>query len=173
MLAHFPVQSSRVLDVGAGKGRDAAALAARGNHVTAVEPTRELREHGMRVHRSATIHWFDDLLPHLAGLGEGRFDLILLTAWMHLDAKERRTAMARIASLMAPSGLVVMSLRYGPVLAGRGMFKVSANETEVLAARHGLVAIERLEREDMLGRSDVHWTFMALRATGPHITANV
>lgn len=175
MLALFPDRPSRVLDIGAGTGRDAAALAARGHLVTAVEPTCELREHGQRVHGSAAIRWVDDLLPHLARLGESRrcFDLILLTAvWMHLDADERRTAMARITDLVAPAGLVVMSLRHGPVPAGRRMFAVSANETEVLAAPHGLTAVHRREREDMLGRGDVHWTFLALRATDPRANAD-
>ena len=55
MLALFPVEPGRVLDVGAGTGRDAAALSARGHRVTAVEPTRELREHGQRAHARAGI----------------------------------------------------------------------------------------------------------------------
>jgi SAM-dependent methyltransferase len=166
VLSLFPVRPGRVLDIGAGTGRDAAALAARGHMVTAVEPTRELREHGQRIHLSPAIRWIDDLLPNLLRLrDQGCFDLILLTAvWMHLDADEQRIAMKRIADLIAPDGLVVMSLRHGPVPAGRRMFAVSADEVETLASEHGLVPIRRREREDILGRGDVRWTFLALRA---------
>lgn len=38
VLAHLPVPGSRILDVGAGSGRDAFALDERGYIVTAVEP---------------------------------------------------------------------------------------------------------------------------------------
>ena len=46
VLSLLPIRPIRVLDIGAGTGRDAAALAARGHTSAAVEPTRELREHG-------------------------------------------------------------------------------------------------------------------------------
>ncbi|MGQ3357308.1 MAG: class I SAM-dependent methyltransferase, partial [Phreatobacter sp.] len=45
-LLHLLPLSGRALDIGAGSGRDAAALAARGFAVTAVEPTAELRAEG-------------------------------------------------------------------------------------------------------------------------------
>jgi SAM-dependent methyltransferase len=167
MLPLFPLPPSRVLDIGAGTGRDAAALAARGHAVTAVEPTWELREYGRRLHAAAGIHWIDDMLPILAQVGANpdRFDLILLTAvWMHLDEAERGAGMARLAELVAPAGLVILSLRHGPGPAGRRMFAVSGDETEALASRHGLVTARRTERDDALGRGDVRWTFLALRA---------
>lgn len=43
----FPVRSSRIADIGAGTGRDAAWLADKGHFVVAVEPVDELREAGM------------------------------------------------------------------------------------------------------------------------------
>ncbi|SNS93675.1 hypothetical protein SAMN05216276_1019164 [Streptosporangium subroseum] len=42
----FPTRQSWVLDIGAGSGRDAAALASRGHRVVAAEPTAELRTLG-------------------------------------------------------------------------------------------------------------------------------
>ncbi|KAA2236714.1 class I SAM-dependent methyltransferase [Salinarimonas soli] len=169
MLPLFPERPSRVLDIGAGTGRDAAALALRGHAVTAVEPTQELREHGQSLHAAAGIRWVDDGLPDLAEVeaDRGGFDLILLTAvWMHLDEPERARGMRRVAELLAPGGLVVLSLRHGPVPAGRRMFDVSGDETQALAARNGLAAVGRVERDDALGRDDVRWTFLALKAPG-------
>ncbi len=104
VLHLLPNPPGRALDIGAGTGRDAAALAARGFSVVAVEPTAELRAHGARIHAGQPITWIDDGLPDLPVLGERaeRFDLILLTAvWMHLDEVERERAMARLADLAA------------------------------------------------------------------------
>lgn len=161
----FPVHPVMVLDIGAGSGRDAAALARCGHQVVAVEPTGELRHEGQRLHGALPIEWMDDHLPTLSGLrrGKRRFDLVLLTAvWMHLEPQEREVAMEAIAELMADNGQVFMSLRHGPVPEGRRMFDVSAEETIRLAARHRLSCQHHVEREDMLGRVDVRWSFLAL-----------
>jgi len=166
VLHLFPQPPARVLDIGAGTGRDAAALARRGHAVVAVEPTPELRSEGLRLHGGLDIEWIDDHLPALASLRGARrqFDLVLLTAvWMHLDGPEREAAMAALADLVADGGLVSLSLRHGPVPAGRRMFDVSAEETAALGARHGLSRHFCSRREDMLGRSSVDWTFLVLR----------
>jgi SAM-dependent methyltransferase len=166
VLHLFPAATSRILDIGAGSGRDAAALAALGHTVIAVEPTAELRDAGRRLHVASAIAWVDDMLPDLdvvRGRNE-RYDVVLLTAvWMHLDADERRLAMARIADLLVPRGIVIMSLRHGPVPAGRRMFEVSATETIALAASAGLRCIHESAREDMFGRANVSWTILALQ----------
>jgi SAM-dependent methyltransferase len=163
----IPTTPCGVLDVGAGTGRDAAALAALGHKVVAVEPTAQLRAHGQRLHPETTITWIDDALPDLDRVrarGE-RFDLVLLSAvWMHLDPQQRERAMARIAGLLRPGALVTLSLRHGPVPAGRRMFDVSAAETGALAARHGLATIHDSERPALLGGSSVWWSVLALRA---------
>ena len=164
----FPGTPGRVLDIGAGSGRDAAALARLGHQVTAVEPTPELREQGQRLHADLPISWRADHLPdlvHSRATGE-RYDLILLTAvWMHLDAQERSTAMQALAELLADGGQIVMSLRHGPVPEGRRMFDVSAEETITLAAAQGLNVCHHSEREDMLERRDVRWSFLGFRRT--------
>lgn len=163
----FPATPCRVLDVGAGSGRDAAALAHQGHHVTAVEPTAELRVEGERLHAGLGIEWRDDHLPALAKMraSQDRYNLILLTAvWMHLDAAERGTAMQALVALLADGGRVVMSLRHGPVPEGRRMFDVSAEETIALAAAHGLSVCHRSEREDMLDRRDVRWSFLGFQS---------
>lgn len=166
LLQLFPVRPSAVLDIGAGSGRDAAELARRGHQVVAVEPTAELRFEGQQIHGSLAIQWVDDHLPALAVVRQTnrRFDVVLLTAvWMHLDPEEREVAMEAIAQLTADDGQVFMSLRHGPIPKGRRMFDVSAADTVRLAARHGLRCEHAVEREDMLGRSDVKWSFLALR----------
>lgn len=50
VIDFFPSRNSRVADIGAGTGRDAAWFAARGHDVLAVEPVREFREAGQALH---------------------------------------------------------------------------------------------------------------------------
>ncbi|MBX9947272.1 MAG: class I SAM-dependent methyltransferase [Reyranella sp.] len=167
VLPLLPTAPGRALDIGAGTGRDAAALAALGHRVVAVEPTPELRAHGRRLHGTAAIDWIDDGLPRLDkvhALGR-RFDLVLLTGvWMHLDAAERAQAMPRVAALLAPGALLTVQLRHGPVPAGRRMFDVSAAETRALAADFGLATLHDSERPALLGGSAVWWSVLAFRA---------
>ena len=162
----FPAQPATVVDIGAGSGRDAAALARCGHQVVAVEPTLELRREGQRLHGALPIDWMDDHLPALNVLRQSKrqFDVVLLTAvWMHLEPQERAVAMEAIAELAAVNGQVFMSLRHGPIPEGRVMSDVSAGDTVRLAARHGLLCHLQVEREDMLGREDIRWSFLALR----------
>lgn len=166
VLHLFPLRACSVLDIGAGSGRDAAALARRGHNVVAVEPTAELRAEGMRRHAALPINWVDDHLPSLHRVRKSsvRYDLILLTAvWMHLDAAARKLAMAAVAELLADNGLVIMSLRHGPVPDGRTMFDVSAEETTRLAEGNKLRASFLKKRGDMLGRDDVTWSFLVFQ----------
>jgi Methyltransferase domain len=50
---------------GAGTGRDAAWLAARGYEVVAVEPSDAMRAEAVRLHPQAPIRWVADALPGL------------------------------------------------------------------------------------------------------------
>ena len=83
----LPTVPSRILDIGAGTGRDAAWLAARGHSVLAIEPTAEFRRAAMALHPSPFIEWLDDALPELSMVlsRDGLFNTIMLSAvWMHL-----------------------------------------------------------------------------------------
>jgi SAM-dependent methyltransferase len=167
ILHLFPTVPSRVIDIGAGTGRDAAAFADLGHSVTAVEPTPELRAQAQRLHPQSAITWIDDSLPDLDrvhALGE-RWDLVMLTAvWMHLDQAQRERAMARVAPLVQPGGLMALTLRHGPVPAGRRMFEVTSAETRELAACHGLATIHDGEGAALLGGPAVWWSRLVFRA---------
>jgi SAM-dependent methyltransferase len=166
ILHLLPQTPSRVIDIGAGTGRDAAGFGSLGHRVTAVEPTPEMRAHGQRLHGHLPIRWIDDSLPDLErvrALGE-RWDVVMLTAvWMHLDAEQRTRAMDTVAALLQPAALLALSLRHGPVPAGRRMFEVSAAETCDLAARHGLATIHESEGPS-LRAPGVSWNRLAFRA---------
>jgi len=163
VLALLPGQG-RALDIGAGTGRDAASLARRGFRVHAVEPTPELRRHAQRLHAEPGIVWIDDGLPDLARVraAGGRFDLILMTAvWMHLDEGERSRALPHLVELLAPGGRLFMTIRRGPVPAGRRMFLVPIDPLVSQAQAIGLTLLHRDEFADRLGREGVTWTMLA------------
>lgn len=160
----LPLPPARALDVGAGTGRDAHALARRGYEVVAVEPVRELRDVAQELNPHERVRWVQDALPDLGRL-EGAFDLVLLSAvWMHLPLAERRPAMRRLAELLAPGGLLAISLRRGEPPADRVMFDVPAQEVAGDGQRAGLELIRVVEEgTDRLGRSEVWWQSVALR----------
>jgi 2-polyprenyl-3-methyl-5-hydroxy-6-metoxy-1,4-benzoquinol methylase len=166
MIHLFPTTPSRVIDIGAGTGRDASGFAGLGHTVTAVEPTPELRTAAERLHPHHAITWIDDSLPDLGrvhALGE-RYDVVMLTAvWMHLDLGQRERAMARVAPLVRPGGLMALSLRHGPVPAGRRMFDVSAAATCARAGRHGLTVTHESKGPSHLGGPAVWWDRLAFR----------
>lgn len=165
----LPTVPSRVLDVGAGSGRDAAWFAAQGHCVLAVEPTAALRTAAMLLHPSKSIEWIDDSLPDLAVVRSRHqlFDLILLSAvWMHLDALERHGGMLTLASLLSHAGTLVMSLRHGPVPAGRRMFDVSGEETITIARQYGLRPVLNVRCDSIQAANQavgVTWTRLAFR----------
>lgn len=167
VLDLLPRHPCDVLDIGAGTGADAAWLADRGHRVVAVEPTAQLRRCALRLHPSRAIQWVDDSLPDLAttfGLRR-RFELVMITAvWMHLQEAERSAAMRRVASLLPVHGRLVMSLRHGPLPAGRRMFEVSADETVTLARQQALRTILNTRTascQDANRRAGVEWSRLA------------
>ncbi|OIJ64972.1 class I SAM-dependent methyltransferase [Streptomyces mangrovisoli] len=164
VLDLLPPAPAKVLDVGAGTGRDAAALAARGYEVAAVEPVTELRQVAQRLHPDANIRWVQDALPDLSR-PEGPFDLVLLSAvWMHLPPATRLRAMERLAALLAESGLLVVSLRRGEPPVDRVMFDVPAEEVVRDGERAGLHRVRVTEEgTDRLGRAEVWWQTAVLR----------
>src|SRR4051812_37589932 len=104
ILHLLPPAPACILDIGAGTGRDAAAFAAMGHAVLAVEPTAELRVRAEVLHPSPQIEWIDDALPDLPRVVArgSAFELVMLTAvWMHLDKGQRRRAMPRIADMVS------------------------------------------------------------------------
>ncbi len=113
VVAYLPDPPSRILDVGAGPGRDARWFAARGHDVVAAEPVAAFRDHGIALGR---VTWIDDSLPDLCKVpaGDG-FDLILAVGvWHHVPEGERASALYRMADLLGPSGRIILALRQGP-----------------------------------------------------------
>jgi SAM-dependent methyltransferase len=165
VLHLIPAMPCDLLDIGAGTGRDAAGFAAMGHRVAAVEPTDALRTRAASLHASSCIEWIDDSLPDLVVVRTraAAFDVVMMTAvWMHLDEGQRVRAMPAVASLVRRGGVLILSLRHGPVPTGRRMFEVSAQETLDLAGAQGLrCVLNRRTASVQPGKADVSWTRLA------------
>jgi SAM-dependent methyltransferase len=160
----LPAAPARALDVGAGSGRDAAWLAELGHEVLAAEPSATFRAEGARRHADPAITWVDDQLPDL-GRVDGPFDLILLSAvWQHVSPENRTSAFARLTGLLAPRGILLISLRLGPPDVARGMSSVSVEEVRTLAEGSRLSVVREAPLPDRMGRSDISWVTVGLTA---------
>jgi len=154
----------RVLDVGAGTGRDAAAMAQLGHQVIAVDPSAKMLKLAQSLHRNPQIAWLDDGLPELSKVQGGPFDVILLSAvWMHIPPPERAVAFRRIAALTAPTGSIYISLRMGPGDPARGIWPVDVEEVGRLATSQGFNVTNLGAQPDLLGRDEVSWQTLLVR----------
>lgn len=154
------------LDIGAGSGRDAAWLVAKGYEVVAVEPSAGMRSEGARRHADDKIRWLDDRLPALLRVHELglAFDLILLSAvWQHIAPNDRERAFRKMTALLKPGGLLLMTLRQGPAPQNRPMHPVTLAEVEALARAFGLEVFKVADQHDELSRAEVRWISVLLR----------
>ena len=164
-LDFLPGDPCRVLDVGAGAGQNAAALAKLGHTVTAVEPLAPFLEAARRAYADLNVVWKDDCLPRLQSLEEnnGQFDFILVQAvWHHLNEEERRVAMRRLADLLDKGGVCALSLRNGPAGMGTHVFPTDGTQTISDAEQCGLKTKRHLADQPsyIKGKKDVVWSHL-------------
>lgn len=167
-VAHLmPTAPAHIADIGAGTGRDAAWFADQGHHVLAVEPVDAFRQAGLTLHPSPRITWLGDALPGLPRtLARGeRFDLVTIVAvWQHLEADRQREAMPNLASLVAPVGQLILSIRHGPGAPTRPCYPSRPEDVIALGAASGLQPVFRRETESIQAANranGVTWTWLA------------
>ena len=157
---HLREEPGFACDIGAGSGRDANWLAARGWEVVAVEPSA-LREQAAECSHSRVV-WMSDALPDLRALRAlgRRFDLVLLSAvWMHVAPNGRERAFRILSELLGPSGLLVITLRRGGDAsenAERGFHDTSVDELIGYANRRAIALRSHTTQPD-LKRPNLKW----------------
>jgi protein-L-isoaspartate O-methyltransferase len=161
-----PETRSRILDVGAGSGRDAAWFAGLGHCVIAVEPADNLRKKAIALHSRADVRWIKDRLPglNLVHRLNAGFDVILVSAvWMHLTQTDRPRAFESLYTLLNPAGILIISIRYGPVAGRPAMFPATGSEIGNLARQLGLDVVINVQNDDLYHRTEVRWETVVLR----------
>jgi SAM-dependent methyltransferase len=151
------------LDIGAGSGRDAAKLSARGFYVFAIEPAPALLTLAQCAHTTANIRWFKDQLPQLATVPKSQtFDLILLSAvWMHLTPQEQAASWPQLIKHLRQDGLLVFTLRAGEFKDGRSSYTVDPQQLSDSAHANGLRLVKSSTNFDRLNRENITWQTMA------------
>ncbi|WGW01762.1 methyltransferase domain-containing protein [Vibrio sp. YMD68] len=161
---YWPSSGGRVLDVGAGSGRDVRWFAQQGCSVVAVEPAKELRQLGI-LNSSPQVVWLDDSLPALTQTRKlsGPFDLILVSAvWMHLDSAQRAESLITLSKLLCVNGILVITLRHGCFKDDREENAVSVEEIEQLTRTSELTICSVVDSTDTLNRDEVFWQTVVL-----------
>ncbi|WP_310526445.1 class I SAM-dependent methyltransferase [Nocardioides sp.] len=107
---------ARILDVGSGMGRIAAALTARGHDVVATEPDPALREQSLATYADVPV------LPHeaLAIPALEPFDLIVVVGnvLIYLAEDTERAVLAHLRSLLAPGGRILAGFHLTAIMSG-------------------------------------------------------
>ncbi|MEK7660957.1 MAG: class I SAM-dependent methyltransferase [Pseudomonadota bacterium] len=164
----FPQAPSKIIDIGAGTGRDAAWFADLGHEVTAVEPVQKLSDAGKQLHKQPNIAWIDDSLPDLEKItNENQFELAILSGvWQHLNETEREIAMRKLSKIISPNGLVIMALRHGIASPNRPVFAIDVDATIELALQNQFEPIRQYEAASIRLQNianGVTWTWLILK----------
>ncbi|MEJ6007035.1 methyltransferase domain-containing protein [Paucibacter sp. AS339] len=166
---YFPLAfapSSRVLDVGAGSGRDMAVLTRQGYEAYGVEPSAAMRERALQAHPHLSERLLAAELPAIGEPFGGGFDGLLCSAvLMHVPDAELFDAAFALRKLLKPFGRLLISL---PLARddlvngdrdkdGRLFQNYTPEAMQLLLERLGFQQIGRWDSKDSLGRGGVTW----------------
>ena len=173
----FP-EGGRILDLGAGTGRDLAVLHEAGHEVYGIEPAAAMRKVSLERHPELAGRLVAGALPTELpspdDLG-GRFDGVLCSAVLqHVPRAMLFESVFAIKGLLADGGRALVSVPAArPGLdaghrddGGRLFTPVTAGELQLLFERAGFVTRDRFEDADALGRAGHTWTTFVFALDG-------
>lgn len=172
-VTRFIPPGAAVLDIGAGSGRDLAALLAHGFDAYGMEPSSAMRDHAIRCHPEIAGRLLDGALPDLSC----SVSFAGVASWgslMHVPEDQLAKAMHSLAALLTPYGHLFISVpakRPGLDTASREstgrLYTPMDSGTLARLARHaGFYVVEQRNQADALGRSDHAWLTMVFRRSG-------
>ena len=176
-LAHLKTllrrESSTVLDIGCGTGRDVAALRADGFDAIGVDASPTMIAAGVDHYGLETRRLRADTLPELRSISE-RYDAVLCAAVLqHIPDSQLLDSLYRIRSLVAPDGFLMLSVpiaypaddesrdRHGRLVRVR-----PAEQYRFFLERLGLREVVEYEEADSLNRDGIRWQVLLFGSTG-------
>jgi SAM-dependent methyltransferase len=166
----------RVLDVGAGSGRDLSLLLQMGCDAYGVEPCDALRSAAIRRHPELFARIGASALPTLGQPFGGHFDAVLCSAvLMHLTRAEMLDAAISLRTVLKDGGKLLLSVpgeRPGVDdnhrdSQGRLFTPIDPDYLQLLYERIGFFLLQRWESEDALGRAGHSWKTFLFEARYP------
>lgn len=102
----------RVLDIGAGSGRDLARLLKAGCRVHSIDPVKALRTEALKLHPELKNNLNDGALPRLDSSLRGRFDAVLCAAvLMELPKSQLAESISSFKQVLkGPGGKIFISV---------------------------------------------------------------
>ena len=157
---------ARLLELGAGSGRDAAAMVAAGFAVTMADGSEAMLRQAVVVHPElagrAVFHRCPAPLPWDDGAFDGGYALAML---MHLPTAQIQATLAEAARVLRPGGRLFFSVPFSrdDIVAGsrdakgRLFTNLSPEGWLEAGAAAGLGLLESRESPDGLGRPGMRW----------------
>lgn len=177
----FP-NGGRILDLGAGTGRDLATLHEAGHEVYGIEPATAMRAVSVQRHPvlagRLSAGALPDELPSLDDLG-GKFQGVLCSAVLqHVPRAMLFESVFAIKRLLVDGGRALVSVPSArPGLdgdhrgdGGRLFTPLTGDELQLLFERLGFVTRDRFEDADALGRPGQAWTTFVFALEGEGAT---
>lgn len=173
--AFFPMAfpaGSRVLDIGAGSGRDLDLLLSSGYDAYGVDASPVMVSQALKDHPALSGRFIEGSLPADKAIFGGDFDGILCSAVLqHIEDENLLDAAFSIRESLAPGGILLLSVPHArPDVGmdnrlpdGRLFIMRTAGQYDLLFERLGFVKVFGRVLPDGLGREGVLWDIMLYR----------
>ena len=132
---------ARILDVGSGMGRVAAALQARGHDVVATEPDPALRAQSLATYPGLEVLPHEALALEPGELGEFELVVVVGNVMVYLGEGTERRVLAQVRDLLAPTGRAAVGFHLTSIKAGSRTYP--ADEFVADAESAGLRVVHR------------------------------
>lgn len=166
---------AKVLEIGCGSGRDAAALVNAGFEVTAIDGSQKMLEQALAYHPELAGRLLLHQLPMPLPFEPEGFDAVIaLAVLLHLTKDEIVGTLKEVHRVLTSSGQLIYSVNTarpgldedGVDSDGRYFTVMSRAEWEVINKAAGFRCLEVVESEDVIGRDGVKWISFVLAKSG-------
>ncbi|MFP4565098.1 MAG: class I SAM-dependent methyltransferase [Spirochaetaceae bacterium] len=158
--------AARILELGAGSGRDAAFLLERGFEVTALDGSEAMVERAASLHPELAGRIFVHRLPAPLPFADAAFDAVLsLATLMHLPVAAVTEVLGGCRSVLRPGGRLALSVpterpgldEAGRDERGRHFTVMNARAWRRLIREAGLTPVADWSSADAAGRDGIRW----------------
>jgi len=158
--------TSNILDIGFGSGRDLSLLQRKGHHIYGIDACEKFVEKAQTRFPQYSANFVCGALPNLNNPFDLKFDTVICSAvLMHIHKDQLFQALIKIRNLLIPQGLFLVSLPTNrPDLNdvfrdhhNRLFTPVNFNTFDLILERLGFHKRSCIKTPDSLGRNEIEW----------------